>query len=274
VQILPVFYLHKVVKVLLLCFEEDIIFGLPPAFLGARLRGSHIMVTLLGCELNLRFGLDDLAHSLRIFHYDEVVDCADSVVEALKVALIIQVHVHQQQAGIHGVWRSQNEFDLEVIERNQSRHSLRPKLLAEALHFPQGDPEYLVEAGAQGVNGEEVLVLRVLLLEVVADSHQLHVPLVEPQQLLLQLVRPNSVQLEALALETAASLELLVAAHSVVHPLELHLRHPRFQRLLDADVEANGCVLGDGYAADAIDYLHELEVSAAVLGLEVTPAVE
>lgn len=50
-----------------------------------------------------------------------------------------------------------------------------------------------MEAGAEGVDGEEVLVVRVLLLKMVSDSNQLHIALVELEQFLLQLVRPDPV---------------------------------------------------------------------------------
>ena len=262
------------VEILFLLLKEDIIFVGGFRFPCPWLRHRHIMVALLSGEPDLGLSLNDLAHPFGVLHDDEVVDCAHSTVEPLYIALVVEVHVHEQQASVHRVGGTQDELHLQVVERDQTWHPLSPEFLTEALDLPEGNPEDLMEAGPEGVDGEEVLVLGVLLFEVVADSHQLHVPLVEPEQLLLQLVRPDLVQLETLALEAAAGLELLVASHRVVQPLQLHLSHPRLQRLLHAYVQPNRCLLSDSHAADAVDYLHELEEGRAVFGLEIAPAVE
>jgi hypothetical protein len=91
----------------------------------------------------------------------------------------------------------------------------------------------------QRIDSEEVLMLRVLMLEIIANLHDLLVPLIQLQQLLFKLIVPNLVQHERIALKTAPRLKLFITTHRVEHTVQLHLPNPGFQRFLDIDIQTN-----------------------------------
>jgi len=200
----------------------------------------HIMVYFGLSRTKHRFGLDHLIHPLVVLHNDELIDRRHRLVESADLALIVEVHLHQQQPGVEGLGRPQQKLDLEIIQLDHPRDSVLPELLAEAAGLAQRHAHDFVEPAPQRVDGVEMLVFPVLALEVVPDLGELLVVLVEAEELLLQLVGPDTVDLEPLMLETAASLELFVAAHGVVHAVQLHLPQTQLQGLLDHYVELDG----------------------------------
>ena len=186
----------------------------------------------------------------------------------------MDVHVDEEEAGVEGLRGLEQVLGLLVVELYHVGHAFLAELLAEAAGLAQGHAHDLVEAAAEGVDGVEVLLVAVLAGEVVPDLRELLVLLVAAEELALDLVAPDPVDLELLVLEAAAGLELLVAAHGVVHAVELHLAEPQLQRPLDHHVQLHRCLVGYRHALELVGQLQELQEGEALLVVEVEPAAQ
>lgn len=68
-----------------------------------------------------------------------------------------------------------------------------------------------------------MLMLNILCFEVIPNFGKFLVLFVVVEKFRLDLVGPYPVDLKLLILETATGFELLIAAHGIIHAVELHL---------------------------------------------------